>query len=135
MAANVSRIRVISYNPARAFKFGIGATAMRKGSLCKFSSGLLEPLADNDENLVVWVMLQEVSASATEGLAVPLTDCVVALKYTGTVPAAPTALGVQYGVTGPITVDFDNVTQILVTALKVDTTNELVWVTGQNLSI
>lgn len=133
--ANPLNVRVVSYNSARLWKFTVGATAMRRGSLCKFSSGLLVPLADNDENLIVWVTLNEAAANATEVQAVPLTDCIVALLYTGTVPTAPTALGVAYGVTGPITVDFDNTTQILVYPVKVDTNLGIVYVTGQNLSV
>lgn len=133
MAANPVEIRVASYNSARSFKFDVGATALRRGSLCKFSSGKLVPLADNDENLIVWVTLQEADANATAVLAVPFTDCIAVLTYTGTVPSP--AVGVAFGVTGPITLDFDNTTQILAYVLKVDTTNTKVWVTGQNLSV
>lgn len=133
--ANPLNVRVVSYASHRARKLNIGATAMRRGSICKFSSGLLIPASDNEENAILWVTLQEAAASATDVLCVPIQDCVMALLYTGTVPTAPTAIGVAYGITGPITLDFDNTTQILLTVVDIDTSLGIVYCVMQNISI
>ncbi len=136
MAVNPINVGVISYNDARAFKLTGGATSFRRGAIVKLTAGLLVPAVDNDENGLFFVSLQEfTTGSGQPVLVVPITDCIFRLAYTGTVPTAPTAIGVAYGITGPITLDFDNVTQILLTVLAVDTNKETVTVTGTNLSI
>ena len=136
MAVNPINVRVISYNPARAFKLAGGATSFRRGAIVKLTSGLLVPAVDNDENGLFFFSMNEfATGSGQDVLVVPITDAIAVLTYTGTVPTSPTAIGVAYGITGPITLDFDNVTQILLTVLDVDTSKETVTVTGTNLSI
>jgi len=129
MAANPLNVRVVSYNPARAFKVPVGATAMRRGSLAKFASGLLVPCVADDKQLQVYVTLQEVDAASTSNvLVVPIQDCVVALAYTGTVPT-PT-VGVSFGIDDCITVDLTDTTNKLLTALQINTTLQIIECIG-----
>jgi len=121
MAANPTDLGVIQYNKARAFRAPVGATALRPGQLAKFSSNVLVPIVDNEENVNTFVVL-EYSAASNTGigtLVVPFADAVVAMTYTGTTPTVGTA----YGVTGPATVDGDNTTQLMVLVISVNTTD------------
>lgn len=119
MAVNPTDVRVLRYNQGRAFKAPIGATAMRPGSLAKFDTNVLVPLADNDENLAAYAILEQADAANTDPgvLVVPFADAVLELGYTGGTPT----VGTSYGVTGPQTVDVANTTQLLVTVVAVNT--------------
>lgn len=104
---------IMSYENSRVINALVGATAVRQGDLCKFSSGALIPCADNDENLVVYVSLADAAIGATSQF-VPLADAKIKLAYTGT----PT-LGEAYGISDARTLDASNTTQILLIVVKV----------------
>lgn len=105
---------IVSFNNARVIEAPVGATALRQGDLCKFSSGALIPAADNDENLQLYVSLADAAALATKSQFVPLADAKLKMAYTGT----PT-LGEAYGISDQRTLDAANTTQILLTVVKV----------------
>lgn len=117
MPVNPTDVRVKSYNANKAFRASMGATAIQCGQLCKYSSNLIVPCVDNEENVRTYVALENVAVSSTNGiLVVPFADAIVELGYTGT----PTE-GTDYGISGPGTVDATNTTQLLVTVVKVNT--------------
>lgn len=105
---------IVSYENSRVIEAPVGATALRQGDLCKFSSGALVPCADNDENLTVWVSLADAAAQATKSQFVPLADAKVKLSYGG----SPT-VGEAYGISDQRTLDATNTTQLLLTVTKV----------------
>ena len=105
---------IMSYDNARVINALVGATALRQGDLCKFSSGALIPCADNDENLVVYVSLADAALNATSQF-VPLADAKIKLAYTGSAPT----LGEAYGISDCRTLDQANTTQLLLIVVKV----------------
>ncbi len=115
MAVNPTDVRVLRYNTAKAFRALIGATAMRPGALAKYSAGALIPAADNDENIRLYVILEQGDAAART-LVVPFSDAVLEMGYTGT----PTE-GLDCGISDSVTVDASNVTQLMVTIVGVNT--------------
>jgi len=114
----------------KAFTFPVGATAIKYGQLCKISSNLMVPCADNDENLGVYVALGNYPASTDANYTTKDTtfinfkDALVGMEYTGGTPA----LGVSYGISAAGIVDVANTTQLLVTVLEYDSENSLVTV-------
>lgn len=99
----------------------VGATAIRKGDLVKFSSGLIIPAADNDENLRVYVALERADALGTIALntgcaIVPLSGAKLRMAYTGSTPT----VGESYGISDQRTLDQANTTNLLLTVLAVD---------------
>ncbi len=116
MAVNPLFRGVRSYNKGRAYRLPISATAVQYGDLLKMSSGNLVAVADNEEDVEVYVALESCTTGATDLLVVPFSDAVVELEESGT-----TTVGESYGVTGPRVVDATNTTQKLVTVLKRNT--------------
>ncbi len=116
--ANPTDLRVKSYNNARAFRAAVGATAILPGQLCKFSSNVLVPAADNDKQIQLFVALEYGISTLHDGktLVVPFADAVVEMAYSGT----PT-LGTAYGISGPATVDATDTTNDCVTVIGIDT--------------
>ncbi len=93
---------------------------MRPGTLAKFSSNLLVPLAADDKQIRVYVILEQADANSTVPggvLVVPFADCVVELGYTGGTPT----VGTSYGISGPTEVDVTETTALLVTVIAVNT--------------
>lgn len=126
MATDFSDVGVISENKGRRRRLPVGATAIRPGDLVKFSSNVLVPAADNDENLQLFVALEYSAASNTTTgcLVVPFGDVVANFAYTGGTPTVGTA----YGISDQRTVDVANTTQLMVLVTNVDTTNTVVSV-------
>jgi hypothetical protein len=113
----------IRYNPARVQQFDAGATAILNGDLLKFgTAGVMDPAADNDENLRVFVSLANTAALGLKSqnlgaTVVPLEDAVVRIAYTGGTPV----VGTSYGISDQRTLDVANTTQLLLTVVNVDT--------------
>lgn len=113
----------IQYNKGRVRQFNAGSTAILNGDLLKFgTAGVMDPCADNDENLRVFVALTPVDANglASQNLGatvVPLEDAVVRIAYTGGTPV----VGTSYGISDQRTLDVANTTQLLLTVVGVDT--------------
>lgn len=122
MSANPTDLRVVSYVKGRERRLPMGATAIKQGQLVKFSSNLIVPAADNDENIRIFVALEYAAISQANGiLVVPFADAVVEMAYSGT-----PAVGVDYGISDANTVDASNTTQLLVTVLAVNTARSTV---------
>jgi hypothetical protein len=128
--------KFVKCDSKKAFKFPVGATAIKYGQLCKISSNLMVPCADNDENLSVYVALGNYPANsdanylAGETTFVSLRDALVGMEYTGGTPA----LGVSYGISAAGVVDIANTSQPLVTVLEYDAANALVTVEGYQIT-
>lgn len=129
MAVNPTDIAVKSYDRAKAFRAPVGATAMRPGTLCKFSSNLLIPAADNDKQIRLYVVLEQADANATSTLVVPFADARIELGYSGT----PT-VGTSYGISDSQTVDAADTTNLMVTVVAVNSTRTTVDVIEYQLS-
>lgn len=130
MAANPTDLRVVSYNPARARRLPMGATAIKPGQLCKFSSNVIVPAADNDKQIRFFVALEYAKISETNGiLVVPFEDCVLELAYSG----SPT-VGTAYGISGPATVDAADTTNLAVLVVAVNTARTTVDVIQYDLA-
>lgn len=126
MPAAFADIAVRSFATHRAFRAPVGATNLRPGDLVKFSSNLLVPAADNDENIQLYSVLEGALASNTTNgaLVVPFADCLMDLDYTGGTPT----VGTDYGISDQRTVDVANTTQLVVTVVAVDTDRNVVTV-------
>lgn len=130
MAANPTDLRVLVNNPARARRLPMGATAILPGQLCKFSSNLIVPAADNDKQIRLFVALEYAKISETNGiLCIPFEDAVVEMAYSGT----PT-VGTAYGISGPATVDASDTTNLAVLVLAVNTARTTVDVIQYDLA-
>ena len=129
MAANLTDLRVVSYNDKRARRLPMGATAIKPGQLCKFSSNVIVPAADNDKQIRFFVALEYGIASTGTILVVPFEDAVVEMAYSG----SPT-LGTAYGISGPATVDAADTTNLAVLVLAVNTARTTVDVIQYDLA-
>lgn len=129
MAANPTDLRVLSYNPQRARRLPMGATAIKPGQLCKFSSNLIVPCADNDKQILMFVALEYAAISQANGiLVVPFQDAIVEMAYSG----SPT-VGTAYGISGAATVDAADTTNLAVLVLAVNTARTTVDVMAYEL--
>lgn len=129
MAANPTDLRALAYNSSRARRLPMGATAIKPGQLCKFSSNVIVPAADNDKQIRFFVALEYGIASTGTILVVPFEDAVVEMAYSGS-----PAVGVAYGISGPATVDAADTTNLAVLVLAVNTTRETVDVIQYDLA-
>ncbi len=108
----------IAYDNCDVISFPVGATAIRFGDICKVTSNLMVPAADNDKQGLFYVAVNNMDASsAKEGNFVPL-DKVKRLEiaYTGT----PTR-GDSFGISDQRTLDAADATNYLLTVLSIDT--------------
>jgi hypothetical protein len=105
--------------------FTVGATAVVSGQILKFSSGLLVTAADNDQQGLFMIALQNAAAGAQCVVSLDA-DTIFDLYYSGT---ATPAVGAAYGISDGKTMDPDNTTQKLVTVLEMlDATAQYVCV-------
>lgn len=116
MAVNPTDIAVKSYNSAKAFRAPIGATAMRPGTLAKFSSNLLVPCVATDKQIRVYVILEQADANAASALVCPLGDVRLELGYTGGTPT----IGTSYGLSDALNILVSDVTNLLLTVTAVN---------------
>jgi len=129
MPANPTDLRVVSYNDKRAIRLPMGATAIKPGQLCKFSSNVIVPAADNDKQIRFFVALGYGIASTGTILVVPFEDAVVEMAYSG----SPT-VGTAYGISGPATVDAADTTNLAVLVVAVNSTRTTVNVIQYDLA-
>ena len=107
----------VIYDTKDIIQFPVGATAIRYGDICKITSNLLVPAADNDKQLQFYVALESALASATNLInCVELTKCQLEIAYTGT----PT-VGDAFGISDARTLDAADATNYLLRVTKVNT--------------
>jgi hypothetical protein len=120
----------IKYEEALTLTATVGATALQFGDLCKYSSGAMVPLADNDKQLKAYVCLGNYDAATAKGKFVPFSKAMVFMTYSGGTPTPGTA----YGITGPRVIDVTDTTNLMVSTHEVDSDNGGVWASEYQLS-